>query len=135
MLLFNGFRKYLAAFFIAMFFATASLAAANDVGLQSASGIAQAMEPAYEPPTKTSVGISSGCFAGNSTNLGGVNAAFAGKDISSGSLNECFEHSAALPLSKDGDKVIWSLVPSFDRVSLNPIDDIKNIQIVLKYRF
>jgi hypothetical protein len=56
------------------------------------------------------------------------------KDSSVGSMNECFEEIAAISLHKDGDKIIWSLAPSsLSKLSLNPIDDSKKLQVLLQY--
>jgi hypothetical protein len=57
------------------------------------------------------------------------------KDSSAGSTNEYFENIAAISLHKDGDKIIWSVAPSLPKISLNPIENIKNLQVVLRYRF
>lgn len=135
MVLFSGRRKYLAALILATFFASASLAAADDLSLQSDT-VSRTMHPTNESPTKISSGINSECFTGYFINLRSVIAAPERKDMPVGSMNECFEDTAAITLHKDGDKIIWSLVPSLlGRFSLNPIDDIKNLQVVLKYRF
>ena len=134
MLLFNGLRKYLAAFLLVMFYASVSLAAADDMSLQSDT-IAQTMQPTNEPSIKTAAGISSDCFIGCFANIRSEITVLERKDMPVGSMNESFEQATSITLRKDGDKIIWSLVPSLDRFSLNPIDDIKNIQVVLKYRF
>lgn len=56
------------------------------------------------------------------------------KDIPVGSMKESLEEAVAIALHRDGDK-IWSLAPSLCKVSLNPIDDIKNLQVLLQYRY
>jgi hypothetical protein len=52
-----------------------------------------------------------------------------------GSVEKSLEESIAIPLQKDGDKIIWSLGPTLRTITLNPIEDINNLQVVLKYRF
>jgi hypothetical protein len=130
----NGIRKYTAAIFLVMFFASATLAAANNLSLQSDT-IAQTIPPTNKTPIKTSTDISSPCFAGYPTNFGSALTVLERKDMPVGSLNECFNETAAIALHKDGDKIIWSLAPSFDRFSLNPIDDIKKLHVLLQYKF
>ena len=58
-----------------------------------------------------------------------------GKDLAFGSMNECFEETAVITLRKEGDEIMWGLAPSLGKFSLNPIDDIKNLQVLLQYRF
>jgi len=84
---------------------------------------------------KTFAGMNRDCFTGYFTNVSSVIIALERKDMSVGSMNECFEETAAITLHKDGDKIIWSLAPSLAMFSLNPIDDIKNLQVLLQYRF
>lgn len=134
MVLFNGVRKYLAAFFLVMFYASASPAAMNDLSLSSDT-IAQTMHATNESPIKASIGINSECFTGYFTNFSSVIIALEHKAMPVGSMNACFEETAAITLHKGGDKIIWSLAPSLGRFSLNPIDDIKNLQVLLQYRF
>jgi len=52
-----------------------------------------------------------------------------------GSMNECFEDTAGIAPSKSDDKIMWSLAPLLGKLSLNPMDDINNIQVLLQYRF
>jgi hypothetical protein len=126
--LFNGFKKYLAAFFFVMFYASASLATTNNLNLWS-----DTIVQTIHPTIKTS--YNSEYFNEYFTNFRSVAIVLERKDMPVGSMSECFEEASAITLHKDGDKVIWSLVPSLDRVSLNPIDNIKNLQVLLKYRF
>lgn len=127
-MLFNGLRKYLAAFFFVMFYASASLATTNNLNMWS-----DTIDQTIHPTIKTSG--NSECFTGYFTNFRSVTIVLERKDMPVGSMNECFEETSAITLHKDGDKIIWSLAPSLDRLSLNPIDNIKNLQVLLKYRF
>ena len=124
-MLFKGLRTYLAVFFFVMLFASASLAAANGPGLPSDT-INQTMHPTNDVSIKTSLGIDSKC----STGYG-----LAGGDMPVGSMNGCFNDSVAIPLLKNGDKSIWSIAPSISKFSLNPIDDIKRVQVMLQFSF
>ncbi len=45
------------------------------------------------------------------------------------------EESASIPLHKHGNTVVWSLVPEPAKLSLDPLDVIKNTHLVLRYRF
>lgn len=129
-MLFSGFQKYLAALFFIMICASASLAAADDLGLFST----LTMHP-NDSPKNTSAEINSDGFAGYSTKLASVSAALENKDMPVSSVNECFEETAAITLHKDGDKTTWSLIPSLSRYSFDPLDDLKNIQVLLRYKF
>ncbi len=111
-----------------MFYASVSLATTSNLSLWS-----DTIDQTIHPTIKTSG--NSECFTGNFTNFRNVAIVLEGKDMSVGSMNECFEEAPAITLQKDGDKTIWSLVPSLSRFSLNPIDDIKNLQVMLQYRF
>ncbi len=134
MILFNDLRKYLIAFFFVMFYASVCLAAANDLSLHS-DAVALPMQPTNEPPLKTSVGVDSEYFAQYFTSPRSAITSQEVKDMPFSSMKEFFEETAAITLHKGSDLTIWSLAPSLDRISLNPIDDIKNIQVLVKYRF
>ena len=127
---FVGLQKYSAALFLIMICASASFAAADDLGLFSA----LTMHPT-DSLNNISVEINSDCFAGYFTKFTSASAAPEHKDTPISSVSECFEEAASITLHKDGDKIIWSLVPSLSRYSLDPIDDLKNIQVLLRYRF
>jgi hypothetical protein len=129
----NGFRKIIAAFYLVIFYASASLAAANGMSLPSDT-IAQAMHPVNESPI-TSAGIDSKFFTEYFTSFGSVITGVERKDSSVGSVNEYVEEITAISLHKDGDMIIWSVVPSLLKISLNPIEDFKNLQVLLRYRF
>jgi hypothetical protein len=131
--LFKGLRKIISAFYLVIFYASASLAAANGMSLPSDT-IAQTMHPTNESPI-TSEGIDRKFFTEYFTSFRSVITGVERKDSSVGSMNECFEEIAAISLHKDGDKIIWSVAPSLLRISLNPIEDIKNLQVLLRYRF
>jgi hypothetical protein len=132
--LFNGLLKYLVAFFLVTIYAPAVLAAANDLSLPS-NIIGHTMNLTNPSPIKTSVRNSSECFPGYFANNKIVSTAMEGKDLAFGSMNECFEETAVITLRKEGDEIMWGLAPSLGKFSLNPIDDIKNLQVLLQYRF
>jgi hypothetical protein len=133
-LLFNGLQKNLAAFILATFYASASLAAANDPGLPSDTA-AQAALPANKPPSEIVAGINSECFSGYRTNFKIVTSAPEHKDMPVGSMKESLEETVAIALLRDGDKIMWCLAPSLGKISFNPIDDIKNLQVLLQYKY
>ncbi len=133
MALFIGLKKYSVALFFIMICAYASLAAANDPGVSNT--VAQTIHPADDSPQKISLGINSDCFTGYFTKFRSVSAALERKDMPIVSVSESFEDTVAITLHKDGDKGIWSLAPSLGKYSFNLLDDIKNFQVVLKYRF
>lgn len=118
---------------LVMFCASASLAAMNALSFQSDT-IAQTIHPANESPVKTSAGMNRDCFSGYFPNVSSVIIALEGKDMPAGPMAECSDETAAITLHK-GDKIVWSLAPSPGMFSLNPIDDIKNLQVLLQFRF
>ncbi len=137
MVLFNGLQKSLVVFFLVTFSACASLAAENDFSLESDTS-SQMVKQTHESSVTTSTGVNNLCLSAYGTNFGNA-ATNLERRGTAGSLNECFEDTTPTPLHislhKDEGKVIWSLAPAFSRISINPIDDIKNLQVMLKYRF
>jgi hypothetical protein len=131
--LFNGLQKYLTVFFLLIVSAPASFAAASNLGFESDT-TSQTTNSTHESTVITSEGINVVCFSAYDTNFRSVVSALERRDTA-GSMNRCFVETATIPLHKDYDKVIWSLTPSLGTSSLNPIDDIKNLQVMLKYRF
>ncbi len=133
MVLFNGFRKYLVVFFLVMLSASSSLAAANNLSFESDTDY-QMMQPTNEPPIIKSAEINSACFSVYVTDFKSAVSALERGDTA-GSMNECFGDTATISLHKDDGKIIWSVAPSLSRLSFNPLDNIRNLQVVLKYRF
>ena len=109
-MLFFGFKKYLVILFLIMIYAS-SPAGANDLGLSSDLPM---------PPTNK--------FTSESADL-------EHRDALISSVSESFEETVAITLHKRGDQIIWSLAPLPTTLTLNPIDDIRNIQVLLRYRF
>jgi hypothetical protein len=135
MVLLNGLRKYSATIFLIIIFcASATLAAANDLMPRSATNV-QTTPPRIEPAKQKSGGLNSKYFADYFNDSSIMITAPEHPDLPVGSMNESLEDAVAITLHKDGDKIIWSLGPSLRALSLKPIDDINNIQIVLKYKF
>jgi len=130
---FNGLRKIIVVFYLFIFYASASLAATNGMSLPSDT-IAQMMHPINESPIN-SVGIDSKFFTEYFTGFRSAITCVERKDSSAGSTNEGFEEIAAIALHKDGDKIIWSVAPALLRISLKQIEDIKNLKVLLRYRF
>jgi hypothetical protein len=130
----NGLNKYFAALFFVMICASASPAAANSISLSS-HAIAQTMYPTHDTTNNISVGINSDCFAGYFTEFSSMSTTFEHRDMPVGSVSECLEEAVAITLHKDGDTIIWGLAPSLSKVSFNLVDDIKNLQVLLRYRF
>ncbi len=134
-MLFNGLLKCLVAFFLVTIYAPAVLGAANELSLLPSDIISHTMNLANPSPIKKSVWNSNECFPGYFANDKSVSISMEGKDLAFGSMNECFEETAVITLRKEGDEIMWGLAPSLGKFSLNPIDDIKNLQVLLQYRF
>ncbi len=137
MVLFNGLRKYLVVFLLVTFSAAASLAAENDFSLESNTP-SQAINQTSES-SSASMRVNNLCLSSYVTNFGTA-VTNVGRRGTADSMYECFEDATPttplhIPLHKDDGQVIWSLTPTFSRVTFNPIDDIRNLQVVLKYRF
>ena len=120
--------------FLVIFSASNSLAASNDLSLLSDT-LAKTIYQTNESLIKTPAGINSKCFVGYSINFSSAIDEPDRNDMPFGPVNECFEDTAAIALHRDGDQVIWSLAPSLDWFSLNPMDNIKNLRVQLQYRF
>jgi hypothetical protein len=125
------FKKSLIAVFLIAICTATSIAGAKSIDLFSA----QKMNSTNDLPYNISVGINNDYFAGDFTKFTTVSSAFEHKDMPASSVDEYFEDITAISLHKDHDKIIWSLAPSLYTYSLNPISDIKNIQVLLRYRF
>jgi hypothetical protein len=130
--LFKRLRIYLAAFYLFLFFASASPAAANGSGLPSDT-IAPTMNPKNESSIKTSLGIGSECSNGYFTLFRSEVIVQERREVPVVLMNECFKETPAIALHKDGNKIIWSLAPSFSKFSLDPMEDIKKLQVMLQY--
>jgi hypothetical protein len=91
--------------------------------------------PGNEPPVQTAYGFNSESYTEYFSNFRIMTTAPEHPDMPVGSVEESLEESVAIPLQKDGDKIIWSLGPTLRTITLNPIEDINNLQVVLKYRF
>ncbi len=128
---FSGLQKYVAALFLVMIYASASFAATNGLDLFPF----LTADPKDDSSNNISIEINNDCFAGYFTNSTKVNTTPEYRDMPVGSVSECLEEAASIALRKDGTTIIWSLVPVLTTYSLNPIDDIKNIQVLLQYKF
>jgi len=134
MLPFNNLRKFLTAFFLVTIYASATLAAANDQSLPF-NLVTETTNLTNPLPRKTSVWNNSECYPGYFASYKSFATAVEGEDSPSGSMKDCFEETAVIALREDGDKITWGLAPSLGRFSLNPMDDIKNLQVLFQYRF
>ncbi len=128
---FSGLQKLLAALFLVMISASVSFAATNGLDLFPS----LTADPKGDSSNNVSVEINSDCFTGYFTNSTKVNTSPEYRDMPVSSASECLEDAASIALRKDGTVIIWSLVPVLSIYSLNPIDDIKNIQVLLQYKF
>jgi hypothetical protein len=129
--LFKSLGKYLPAFYLVIC-ASASFAAANGQGLPSDMNDPM-MHSTYESSIKTCLGTGSECFTGYSTSSGNTIADMERSNIPVGSMNDFFKETAAITLHKEGDRIIWSLAPSVSKFSLNPIEDVKKLQVMLHF--
>ncbi len=112
MISFSGLYKYCAAFVFILLFASSS-ALANDRDV-----------PSYPPVHPANEFIVEDAPGGQRH-----------EDLHISLPGESLEDAAAIPLRTRDDQIILSLAPSLENLSLNPIDDIKNVQIFLRYRF
>ena len=126
-MLFIGLKYLAVAFLVAIF---ASFAEANDLVLSSA----LIKHPTSGAHNRISSDINTGCFSDHFSNLTSASACLHYKDRYFGSVDD---HGAgtAITLHKHGEDVIWSLAPSLSKFSLDPLDVIKNVQVLLQYRF
>ena len=124
-----GPRRFLAGIFLIMIYASTSLAAVNNESLSSA----LIMNPPKDSSNYISMTINSDWFANDFTKF--TPSTTSARTYKPVNLREFFEKISAISLSKDSDKGIWSLSPTLSKYSLNPVNDIKNIQVLLRYRF
>ncbi len=127
----TGLQKCLAALFLVMIYASVSFAATNDLDLFSA----LTADTKDDSPKNISVEINTGCFAGYFTKITNTDTALEHRNMPISPESDCFEEAASIALHKHGSSIIWSLVPLLSKYSLNPIDDIRNMQVLLQYRF
>ena len=130
MALFPALQKYLAALVLVLI-ATSSFAGENDPGLSSAF----MMHPSKGPTANVSEEIKS-CFTDCFTiSTRRESTTLESRDMDFNPISEALDEAVAITLSKDGDQVIWSLAPTLSTVSLDPKDVIRNVQVLLRYRF
>ena len=48
---------------------------------------------------------------------------------------DCLGGTIAIPLSRRGDTIVWSLDPSFTTLSSDPLEIIRSTQLLFHYRF
>ena len=127
-MLFNGFLRFLAASLIFVCAASAS-AATNDLSS------VLAMNPASDAIKNIDVTVANDLFAGDSRKL--TSASFISEHKYTPLINvrEYFENLSAVSLFKNRDNSVWSLAPSFGKYSANPLSDLKNVQVLLRYKF
>jgi hypothetical protein len=125
-------KKSLIVVFLIAICASTSIAVANSIGLFSA----QKMNSTNALSNNTFMGFNNDFFTGDFTKFTSTSSALEYKDISSASpISQYLQDITTISLQKDHDKIIWSLAPSLSMYSLNPIDDIKNVQVLLRYKF
>lgn len=124
-------KKLLIVVFLIAICASTSIAVANSIGLFSA----QKMNSTNTLSNNTSMGFNNDFFTGDFTKFTSTSSALEYKGISASPMSQYLQDITAISLQKDHDKIIWSLAPSLSTYSLNPIDDIKNVQVLLRYKF
>jgi hypothetical protein len=81
------------------------------------------------------MGFNNDFFTGDFTKFTSTSSVLEYKDISGSPMSQYLQDITTISLQKDHGKIIWSLAPSLSTYSLNPIDDIKNVQVLLRYKF
>jgi hypothetical protein len=128
----SGLVKFPAALILITVFTSATLAAPKDLDFLASPATPKDSPRSFQSSTGR---INSSCFAGYSIKFIEPNSALDRAGMSESPASECFQDIASIALHKDGGKIIWSLTPSLGKYSLNPIDDLRNIQVLLRYRF
>ncbi len=124
-------KKLLIVVFLIAICASTSIAVANSLGLFSA----QKMNPTNALSNNASMGINNDFFTGDFAKFTSTSSALEYKDFSDSPVSQYLQDITTISLHKDHDKIIWGLAPSLSTYSLNPLDDIKNVQILLRYKF
>jgi hypothetical protein len=136
----NVYKEYLTMFYIVIFFTAAPCAAGNNINLMSnetntpMNSLSGNFNKVDDSPS--SLFTYDSCFTGYFTSLSSLFGNLTKKNNSfSVSADECFGDNAAITIGKYGDNVTWSFVPLFDASGFNPVDAIKNFQVMWQYRF
>ncbi len=129
----EGLRKYSAAFYLVMLLASASLASANGLGPYDSN--AQAINPTNESSIKTCLGTKSECFTEYNMSSRNPITDMEGINRPAGSMIDFLKETTTITLHKDGEKTLLSIAPSVSKFSLNPIENVKRLQVMLRYTF
>jgi hypothetical protein len=132
--------EYIAIFYIIIIFTVAPCAAGDNVNLISDETNTQInilsnnLTKTDDLPSSLSTNDSyiTGYFAGARNLFGYLDKKY---NLLSVSVDDCFVDKSALTIGKYGDKITWSFVPLFDTSSYNPIDAVKNFQVMCRFRF
>jgi len=106
-------------------------AATNDPGLSHS----LIMNQSTDSSKNVSLAINSEWLAGDLPKLTSASFTSERRNVPFINVREYFENIAAVSLLKDHDNAVWSLAPSFGKYSINPLNDLKNVQVLLRYRF
>ena len=136
----NEYKEYLAIFYIVIFFTAAPCSAGDSIDLISNETTTpkNSLSSDFNEMNDSTSSLFSNdfCFTGYFTSLGSLFGNLSKKNNSfSVSADECFGDNAGITVSTYGDNMKWSFVPLFNASGFNPIDAIKNFQIMWQYRF
>ena len=128
---FPGFLRFFTAVILILTYAAFARAATDNGSLSSA----PIMNPTGASSKNITMEINSDWFAGDLTKLTSASFTSERRNVPLIDVREYFENLAAVSLLKDRDNAVWSLAPSFGKYSINPLNDLKNVQVLLQYRF
>ena len=141
MSVYKEYFEYLAIFYIIIIFFTAAPCTAEDISNLMSYNTNTPMDTLSSNLTNmndshSSLFTNDSCFIGYFTSLGSIFGSLDKKNnLLSVSADECFSDKAAITVGKYGDNMTWSFVPLFDASGFNPVDVIKNFQVMWQYKF
>ena len=140
MIVYKEYFEYLAIFYVIFFFTAAPCTAGDNINVMSyetdtiMNTLSNNLTKTNDPPL--SLFTNDSCFTGYCTSLKNLFGNLDKKyNLLSVSVDECFGDKAAITIGKYGDHITWSFVPLFDASGYDPIDAIKNFQVMCQFRF
>ncbi len=135
---FPCFQKYCIVLFLVICCSSVAAAATKQVD-QLTDSFFPTTQPTHNPTTAAGISINDEYFRGFVTDFRSAITAPSRGDMSVGSVKEYlkdyFRGKATVELNKDGEESRWSLAPSLGKLSLNPLTNIKNMVMLLQYKF
>jgi hypothetical protein len=137
---YKEYYEYIAIIYIIIIFTVVPCAAWDNINLMSyetntpMSIISNNLTKTNDLPSSLSTNDSyfTGYFTGARHLFGYLDKKY---NLSPVTVEECLVDKTAITIGKYGDKITWRFVPLFDASGYNPIDAIKNFELMCQFRF